>query len=197
MGIDKKLKLAVFVSGRGSNLQAIIDACENPNFPAQISVVVSNVPDAFGLERAQSANIETAVVNHKDYDGRESFEAALQEELGNHDVDLICLAGFMRILTAGFIDQWPEKIINIHPSLLPKHKGLNTHQRAIDVGDDMSGCTVHYVVPEMDSGPIIVQKSVPILDNDNEETLAARVLEQEHIAYPEAIELIAQEHLKS
>lgn len=194
---SKKLNIAVFVSGRGSNLQALIDACAQDDFPAQISVVLSNRPDAFGLERAQKAKIKTEVVDHKVYSGREAFEDALQETLTGYDVDLICLAGFMRILTPHFIDQWPEKIINIHPSLLPKHKGLDTHQRAIEAGDAESGCSVHYVVPEMDSGPIIVQRSVPILPEDTPDTLAARVLEQEHTAYPEAVKIIAENTLKN
>ena len=189
---NKKLKLAVLISGRGSNLQAIIDACAKPEFPAKIEIVISNRPDVMGLERAQKAGIKTAVVDHKKYSSREDFEDALQNTITPHNIHLICLAGFMRILTAHFVDQWPNKMINIHPSLLPKYKGVDTHERATAAGDSESGCTVHYVVPEMDSGPIIVQKSVPIIEGDTPETLAERVLEQEHAAYPEAIQIIAE-----
>ncbi|MCB1531870.1 MAG: phosphoribosylglycinamide formyltransferase [Alphaproteobacteria bacterium] len=194
--LERTLDLAVLISGRGSNLQAIIDACKNPEFPARIAVVISNKPDVYGLERARDAGIDTHVVPHSGRPKAE-FEAQLHEVISDYDVNLICLAGFMRILSADFIAKWPNKIINIHPSLLPKHKGLDTHQRALEAGDTQSGCTVHYVVPEMDSGPIIVQKSVPILDGDTPDTLAARVLEQEHIAYPEAIKLVAQKRLKN
>lgn len=186
-----KIKLAVFISGRGSNLQSIIDACKDKNFPAEISVVISNVPNVAGLDRAKKANIEHVVIDHTQYDSREKFEDALHRALRPYNVNVICLAGFMRVLTPHFIDKWPDRIINIHPSLLPKHKGLNTHQRAIDAGDEASGCTVHYVVPDIDSGATIVQKTVRIEDGDDAETLAARVLEKEHLAYPEAIRIIA------
>lgn len=182
-----KLRLAVLISGRGSNLQALIDACQNPAFPAEIAVVISNVPDAYGLQRAQKAGIATRIVNHQDFQGKAAFEAAILDTLAEFEIDLICLAGFMRIISADFIARWPDKIINIHPSLLPAYKGLNTHERAISDGAKQAGCTVHYVIPEMDSGPIILQKSVDILPGDTPETLAARVLEQEHQAYPEAI----------
>lgn len=188
----KKINLAVLISGRGSNLQALIDACAEPSFPARISIVISNIPGAYGLERAQQAGIETATVHHKDYQGREAFEAALLDTLDMYDIDLVCLAGFMRVLTPHFIDRWPDKLINIHPSLLPDYKGLHTHERALADGKTEAGCTVHYVVPEMDSGPIIVQKRVPVLSADTPDTLAARVLEQEHAAYPEAVRKIAE-----
>lgn len=191
MMTGKKLNLAVFISGRGSNLQSIIDACRNPDFPARISFVLSNKSEAYGLERAHKSGIPTAVVLHKDYPTREAFEDAMMAELARHPVDLICLAGFMRILTPHFINRWPDKIINIHPSLLPDYKGLHTHERALADGKKEVGCTIHYVVPEMDSGPIIMQKRVPILPGDTPDTLAARVLEQEHIAYPEAIRKLA------
>lgn len=185
------MNLAVFISGGGTNLQALIDACQASDFPAQINVVISNNPNAKGLERAAKANIPTEIVNHKDFEGRESFETALQKTLRQYDVDLICLAGFMRILTPHFLDGWRDQMINIHPSLLPDYKGLNTHERVLQDGKNETGCTVHYVCPELDSGPIIVQRSISTLPDDTPESLAARVLEQEHIAYPEAIFLIA------
>ncbi len=191
-----KLQLAVFISGRGSNLQSLVDACAGKNFPAAISIVISNRPDAFGLEHAQKAGIKTAIIDHKNFEGREAFEDALSEELKKHKVDLICLAGFMRVLTARFLGQWPEQVINIHPSLLPYYKGLHTHKRVLEDGMAETGCSVHYVVPEMDSGPILVQKRVPVLPGDTPEKLAARVLEQEHIAYPEAVRLVAENRKK-
>lgn len=196
-GNQKKLNLAVLISGRGSNLQALIDACAQSDFPAQITVVISNRPDAAGLERAKKANIPTQVIDHKNFSSREEFEDALQNTLDAYTIDLICLAGFMRILTPHFINQWSDQIINIHPSLLPKHKGLNTHERALEAGDSESGCTIHYVVPEMDSGPVILQKHVPVHEDDTPDTLAARVLEQEHIAYPEAIRMIAEKQTEN
>ncbi len=194
---QRKIKLAVFLSGRGSNAQALIDACKNPDFPAEIVLVLSNIPNAGGLERAQDAGIPTATVDHKLFKGdKAAFEGAIQEVLSSYDIDLICLAGFMRLLSAEFLTQWPEQVINIHPSLLPDYKGLHTHERAIADGRNHGGCTVHYVVPEMDAGEIIVQKSVPILDGDTPQTLAARVLEQEHIAYPQALRIMADKILR-
>jgi len=192
MGI-KKLKLAVFISGRGSNLQAIVNACKSIDYPAEISVVLSNRPDARGLLIAQTENIPTEVVDHTLFDSREAFEDAIHHSLSNHSVDLIVLAGFMRILSASFVTRWPRKIINIHPSLLPDYKGQNTHARAIADGKKQSGCTVHYVIPEMDSGEIILQKTVPVISGDTPETLSDRILEQEHLAYPEAIKIIASQ----
>lgn len=191
MGI-KKLKLAVFISGRGSNMLSILDECKNPDYPAEIVLVLSNRPDAKGLVSAQEAGIPTEIVNHKDFENREDFEDEIQERLENYDIDLIVLAGFMRILTSGFVENWPDRMINIHPSLLPDYKGLNTHQRAIDDGKKEAGCSVHFVIPDLDSGPVILQKRVPIMDDDTADTLADRVLEQEHIAYPEAIRILAQ-----
>lgn len=191
MGLDK-LNLAVFISGRGSNLQSLIDACKDPSFPAQISFVLSNVPGVQGLERAQKAGIPTEVINHKDYSTREAFEDDLLDVLGKYKVDLICLAGFMRVLTPHFITPWQDRIINIHPSLLPEYKGLHTHERVLADGKPEHGCTVHFVVPDMDAGPIIVQRRVKVLPSDTPDILAARVLEQEHIAYPEAVKIIAK-----
>ncbi|MGH1375333.1 MAG: phosphoribosylglycinamide formyltransferase [Alphaproteobacteria bacterium] len=196
MGITAKLKLAVFISGRGSNMVAINEACKSADFPAEISVVLSNTPDAAGIAYAQSHGIATEIVDHRKFDSRESFEAEISARLKNHDIDLIVLAGFMRILTASFVEQFPHNsMINIHPSLLPDYKGLNTHARAIADGKSEGGCSVHYVIPDLDSGQVILQKRVPILDGDTADTLAARVLEQEHIAYPEAIRLIASSRM--
>jgi phosphoribosylglycinamide formyltransferase 1 len=192
----KKLHLAVFISGRGSNLQSLIDACKDPSFPAQISVVISNRPGVQGLERAEKAGIPALAIDHKFYGDREGFEAALLDALKTHKVDVVCLAGFMRILTPYFIGQWEDRIINIHPSLLPDYKGTHTHERVLQDGKKETGCTVHYVVPEMDSGPIIVQKRVAVKTGDTPEILAARVLEQEHVAYPEAVRIVAKTLLK-
>ncbi len=182
-----RVKLAVLISGRGTNLQAILDASQYQDFPAEVAIVISNKADAYGLERAKAANIPTAFINHKNYDGREAFEDALHAEIRKYDIDLVVLAGFMRILTPSFVQKWQGRMINIHPSLLPDYKGLDTHARAIADGKNEAGCTVHWVVPEMDSGPPILQKRVTINAGDTPETLAERVLEQEHIALPEAI----------
>ena len=188
----KKIRLAVLISGRGSNMEALINACADPDYPAIVAVVISNRPDAAGLEKAKAAGIATEIVDHKNFTGRPAFEAALQETLLKHTpVDLVCLAGFMRILTPGFVDQWQDHIINIHPSLLPDYKGLDTYARALADGKTEAGCTVHYVVPEMDDGPIIVQKRVPVLAGDTPDTLAARILAEEHGAYTEAVRLVA------
>ncbi len=187
-----KKRTAVLISGRGSNLQSLIDAAAAPDFPAEIALVLSNKADAYGLKRAQKAGIETAVISHKDYDGRESFDRAMDALLREKQIELVCLAGFMRLLSPAFVQGWAGRMINIHPSLLPKHKGLDTHRRAIDAGDKEAGCTVHYVVAEMDAGPIIAQSSVPILPDDTAETLGARVLEQEHVVYPAALREVAE-----
>lgn len=173
-------------------MQALIDACAGKNFPARINVVISNVTGAPGLERAQKADIKTATISHKDFKTKEDFENEINKTLKAHDVELVCLAGFMRILTAGFIANWPERLINIHPSLLPDYKGLHTHERVLADGRSETGCTVHYVVPEMDSGPIIIQKQMPVVAGDTASSLAARVLEQEHIAYPQAVRIVAE-----
>jgi phosphoribosylglycinamide formyltransferase-1 len=191
VGNTPKIGLAVLISGRGSNLQSIIDACRIDTFPAEIKVVISNIADAYGLVRAQNADIPTRIVSHKDFQNREDFEKKILSVLAEFNIDLICLAGFMRILSPTLISPWEGRIINIHPSLLPKYKGLHTHERAIESGDMESGCTIHYVTTDLDDGEIILQRSVPILDNDTPDTLATRILQQEHIAYPEAIRLIA------
>jgi phosphoribosylglycinamide formyltransferase-1 len=187
-----RLKLAVLISGRGSNLQALIDATLQPDFPAQIARVISNEPDAGGLERAAAAGIPTQVIPHRDHPDRESFEAVLDREIRASGAELIALAGFMRLLTAGFVTAWRDRLINIHPSLLPAFKGLHTHERALEAGVRFTGCTVHYVRPEMDEGPIIVQAAVPVLPADTADSLAERVLALEHIIYPHAVRLIAE-----
>ncbi|MHA1599072.1 MAG: phosphoribosylglycinamide formyltransferase [Alphaproteobacteria bacterium] len=187
-----ELKLAVLISGRGSNLQSLIDASADTDFPAKIVLVVSNVPGVQGLDKAAAAGIESQVVDHKDYDGREAFEEALQETIAASGADLICLAGFMRILGGDFVGKWPDRMINIHPSLLPDFKGLHVHERVIEAGEKQSGCTVHFVIPDLDSGPIIVQATVPVEPGDSADTLAARVLTEEHRIFPEAVRMIAE-----
>ncbi|MBK9584561.1 MAG: phosphoribosylglycinamide formyltransferase [Alphaproteobacteria bacterium] len=189
----ERLKIAVLISGRGSNLNALIHACRDPTFPANICLVLSSRSGAEGLEYARDAQIPAVVVDHKAYADRRTFEEAMQREIVKSGADLVVLAGFMRVLTADFVQLWPGRMINIHPSLLPDYKGLNTHARALADGKKEAGCTVHYVVPEMDSGPIIVQKRVPLLSGDTPETLAARVLEQEHLAYPEAVRIVCED----
>lgn len=187
-----RLKFGILISGRGSNMLALIEACQDPGFPAETSVVISNCPDAPGLKKAAQAGIPAEIVDHKNFKNKAAFEQALDETLRRHKVEFICLAGFMRILSENFIRGWPERIINIHPSLLPDYKGLDTHARVLADKRDRSGCTVHYVIPEMDSGPVILQKTVPIRPEDTPEILAARILEQEHLAYPEAVRMIAK-----
>lgn len=187
-----RLKLGVLISGRGSNLQALIDAAADPAFPAEITVVISNIADVQGLQRAAEAGIATCVIDHKAHDGRAAFESALTETLEAHQVRLVCLAGFMRLLTKGFVDHWRDRIINIHPSLLPAFKGLNTHERVLDYGVKFTGCTVHFVRAEMDEGPIIVQGVVPVISSDTPDRLAKRVLQVEHRIYPLAVRLVAE-----
>jgi len=190
--VSRKLKLAILISGSGSNLQSIIDNCNEEKFPAEILLVISNKADAYGLERATKAGIRNIVINHKDFSSREDFDTELDKAIIESGADFVCLAGFMRLLTADFTKKWEGKMINIHPSLLPDFKGANAHRDVIKAGVKKSGCTVHYVTPEMDAGPIILQKEVDVLENDTEETLAKRVLEAEHICYPEAIKKICE-----
>jgi phosphoribosylglycinamide formyltransferase-1 len=187
-----KLKVAVLISGRGSNLQALIDACAAPNFPAQIVLVISNVANVQGLERARAAGIATEIIAHTGYDRRETFDAAMDSSLAKAGVELICLAGFMRILGDDFVRKWQGHLINIHPSLLPAFKGTHVHEQALDAGVKISGCTVHYVISELDSGPAIAQAAVAVRDDDTAESLAKRVLEAEHRLYPSALKLIAE-----
>lgn len=186
-------RAAVLISGRGSNMIALIEAAKAADYPAEIAVVVSNDPQAKGLDYARSAGIPTAVVDHKPFGkNREAFERALQAELEKHNTDIVVLAGFMRLLTAWFVSQWDGRMINIHPALLPAFKGLDTHKRALEAGAATHGATVHFVVPEMDSGPIIAQGSVPVWQGDTEAALAARVLKIEHQIYPLSLKLIAE-----
>lgn len=187
-----RLRVGVLISGRGSNLQALIDACAEPSFPAEIVLVVSNEAAAQGLARARAAGIPTRVVPHRDYPDRARFDAALDAVLREAGVELVCLAGFMRLLGDAFVDAWRDRLINIHPALLPAFKGLHTHERALAAGVRLHGCTVHFVRPAMDEGPIIAQGAVPVLPDDTPETLAERVLAVEHRAYPLALRLIAE-----
>jgi phosphoribosylglycinamide formyltransferase-1 len=186
-----KKRVGILISGRGSNMAALIEACKKPDYPAEIACVLSNRPDAPGLEKAAQASIATQAIDHKKYPSRESFEADLDAALRGAEVDLVCNAGFMRLLTESFVDAWRDRQLNIHPSLLPAFKGLDTHERALQAGVRLSGCTVHFVRTEMDSGPIIAQAAVPVLSGDTPDTLAARVLEAEHLLYPHALRLIA------
>ncbi len=187
-----RLRTAVLISGNGSNLQALLDAEQADDYPAQITLVISNKADAYGLERAKTAGVQTLVISHRDYADRESFDDALHQALTEHHIDLVCLAGFMRLLTPGFVNQWERRMLNIHPSLLPAYKGMDTHARVLADGQSVTGCTVHYVVPEMDAGPIILQQEVPILPNDTPDTLQQRVHEAEHRIYPEALRMVAK-----
>jgi phosphoribosylglycinamide formyltransferase-1 len=186
------LKTAVLISGRGSNLQALIDACAAPEFPAEIALVISNRADAAGLARAQAAGIATRVIPHRDFATRPDFDDAIDRALGEAGVGLVCLAGFMRLLGEAFVARWRDRLINIHPSLLPAFRGLETHERVLAAGVRFTGCTVHFVRADVDDGPIIVQAAVPVLPEDDVEALAARVLEAEHRAYPLALRLIAE-----
>ncbi|HEY6861044.1 MAG TPA: phosphoribosylglycinamide formyltransferase [Pseudolabrys sp.] len=186
-------RVAVLISGRGSNMAALIEAAEEKSYPADIVLVVSNRPDAGGLLIARAANIATEIVDHTKFGkDRSGFERALQATLETHHIDLVCLAGFMRLLTAEFVKKWQWRVLNIHPALLPAFKGLDTHKRALQAGAKIHGATVHFVVPEMDSGPTIAQGAVIVRHNDTEETLAARVLKLEHRIYPLALKLLAE-----
>lgn len=188
----RNLRLGVMISGSGTNLQALIDACARDDYPADIQVVISNKLDARGLDRAVKAGIKAICIDHKAYDSRESFEDAVHDCLAEHKVELVCLAGFMRLLTAGFVNRWRDRMINIHPSLLPSYKGLHTHARALEDGVRFAGCTIHYVRPEMDNGPIIMQAAIPIAADETEESLIAKTLTYEHQMYPAAVRLIAE-----
>ncbi len=188
-------KIVVLISGSGTNLQAIIDACIDDNYPAEVVAVVSNKADAYGLTRAKNAGIATVTLSHKTFASREDYDQALIKEINAFDADLIVLAGFMRILTPSFVQHFQGKLINIHPSLLPKYQGLNTHQRAIDAGDDVHGVSVHFVTEELDGGPVILQAKVPVFEGDSSDDLAARVHEQEHRIYPLVIKWFAENRL--
>jgi len=188
----RKKRVAVLISGRGSNMMALIEAAKERSYPAEIALVLSNRPDAAGLAHARAQGIATAVVDHAPFGkDREGFERALEDALERHSIDLVCLAGFMRLLTPWFVRRWQGRLINIHPALLPAFKGLNTHERALQAGAKIHGATVHFVVAEMDAGPIILQQSLRVHDTDDADTLAARVLELEHRIYPCALKLVA------
>ncbi len=188
-----KQRVAILISGRGSNMASLIAAAKDDSYPAEIALVLSNRPDAAGLDHAKRQGIITAVVDHTRYGkDRAAFEHALQDVLTAHRIDLVCLAGFMRLLTPRFVGQWQGRMLNIHPALLPAFKGLHTHERALEAGVKTHGATVHFVSAEMDSGEIIAQAKVPVLDGDTPDTLAARVLEAEHRIYPQALRQVAQ-----
>jgi phosphoribosylglycinamide formyltransferase 1 len=194
----KKQRVAVLISGRGSNMTALIEAAEADDYPAAIVLVVSNRADAAGLQRARAEDIATVVVDHRPFgDDREAFERALDAELQRHRIDIVCLAGFMRLFTKNFVERWRGRMLNIHPALLPQFKGLDTHRRALAAGVKEHGATVHFVVPEMDAGPIVAQQAVAVREGDTEESLAARVLAVEHRLYPQALRLVAEGRLNA
>lgn len=192
--MQQKPRLVILISGRGSNMRSIIEAAKQNELDIDIAAVISNRPDAAGLQFAQDEGIATAVIDHKKFDSRDSFDQALAAEVDRYQPAFVILAGFMRILTAEFVEHFAGKLINIHPSLLPKFKGLHTHQRAIEAGEKEHGASVHFVTAELDDGPVILQAKVPVLADDNADSLAARVLEQEHLLYPAAIKkLVTQQ----
>ncbi|WP_263141207.1 phosphoribosylglycinamide formyltransferase [Pseudomonas sp. RIT-PI-AD] len=188
--------VVVLISGSGSNLQALIDRIADDAIPARIGAVISNRAEAYGLKRAQQAGIDTLVLDHKAFDGREAFDAALIRAIDEREADLVVLAGFMRILTPAFVRHFSGRLLNIHPSLLPKHKGLHTHQRALDAGDREHGCSVHFVTEELDGGPSVVQAVIPVHPDDTPESLAQRVHVQEHFIYPLAVRWFAEGRLR-
>ncbi|MEY4091272.1 MAG: hypothetical protein RLZZ496_454 [Pseudomonadota bacterium] len=185
-------RTAILISGRGTNMAALIEAARDPSYPAEIVLVISNIPTAKGLETAAAAGIKYLAISHKDYLDKSMFEAALSYALNEAKIELICLAGFMRVLSANFVSHWTGRILNIHPSLLPAYRGLDTHKRALADGMKEHGCTVHFVVPELDAGPIVAQATVPVIDGDTEESLSARVLIAENRLYPEALAKVAK-----
>lgn len=189
-------RVVALISGRGSNLQALIDAAQRGGLPARLVAVISNRPEAAGLERAQHAGIETTAIDHTKFPDRDSFDRALRETIDRFEPHLVVLAGFMRILGADIVDHYAGRMLNIHPSLLPRYRGLDTHQRALDAGDTVHGCSVHFVTNELDGGPVIVQAQVPVIDGDNADTLADRVLTQEHVIYPLAVRWFAEGRLQ-
>jgi len=187
-----KIKTAILISGNGSNLQALIDAAAAADYPAQIALVISNKADAYGLTRAKNAGIPAHIISHKEYATRDAFDRALHAALTQAHIDIVCLAGFMRLLTPWFVEQWSGRMLNIHPSLLPAFKGAHAVRDALAAGASETGCTVHLVTPEVDSGPVILQAHVPILPGDTEETLAERIHKEEHRIYPEALKLLSK-----
>lgn len=191
-----KRRVAVLISGSGTNLQALMDAAKENDYPAEIALVISNRAEAYGLVRAKNAGIETRMLSHKDFSSREAFDAKIDEMLGEHAIEYVCLAGFMRLLSAGFTEKWHGRMLNIHPSLLPAFKGAHAVQDALDAGAKKSGCTVHLVVPEMDAGPILMQAEVDILDDDTVESLSNRIHAQEHKIYPAALKALINKDRK-
>ena len=185
-------RTAILISGRGSNMQALIAAARDPDYPAEIALVLSNRPEAAGLATAKAAGVPVAAVDHKIFAGREEFERSMQALLEIHRIELVCMAGFMRLVTPWFACQWRNRMINVHPALLPAFRGLDTHARALAEGVKIHGCTVHFVVPAMDEGPILAQAAVPVLDSDTPDSLARRVLDQEHRIYPAALARVAR-----
>jgi phosphoribosylglycinamide formyltransferase 1 len=193
----RRRRVAVLISGRGSNMAALIEAAQAPDYPAEVALVISNCADAAGLRTAQASGIATSVVEHSRYGtDREAFERDVQAVLDAHGIDLVCLAGFMRLLTPWFVQRWENRLLNIHPSLLPAFTGLDTHARALQAGVRIHGASVHFVTTELDGGPIIAQAAVPVLDTDTPDTLAARVLAAEHRIYPLALRLVAEERVR-
>lgn len=188
----RRVRTAVLISGNGSNLQALLDAANAANYPAAITLVISNKENAYGLTRAENAGVTTSIIPHGNYPDREAFDRVVDAALKSHEVELVVMAGFMRILSSWFVNEWRGKLINIHPSLLPKYKGLDTHQRALDAGDAEHGATVHWVTPELDSGEIIVQKAIRIEASDSATSLKERIHVLEHQIYPQALEKIAK-----
>ncbi len=189
-------RIVILISGRGSNMQAIVQAAAQQQWPAKIAAVISNRPDATGLKFASNADIPTAVIDHRLYADRAAFDTALSELIDTFSPDLVVLAGFLRILTAGFVLHYQGRMLNIHPSLLPSFPGLATHRQALEAGATVHGATVHFVTPDLDHGPIVAQATVPVLENDTESSLALRVLEQEHVIYPLAIRSFLDGHLR-
>ena len=186
-----KKRTAILISGRGSNMGSLIEAARAPDYPAQIVLVISNRPAAPGIERARAQGIKTLVIDHKAFASREAFDEAVEQALLADGVELVCQAGFMRIQSAAFAERWIGRQLNIHPSLLPLFKGLHPHQQALDAGARVSGCTVHFVTPELDAGPIVAQAAVPVLEGDTAATLEARIMAEEHRLYPQALRLVA------
>jgi phosphoribosylglycinamide formyltransferase-1 len=190
--LNGRRKVAILISGRGSNMEALVRAAADPDYPAEIVLVLSNRADAAGLDFAREVGLPTAAISHRDYPDRASFDAAMDAEIRKAGAELICLAGFMRLLDPAFVDTWRDRMLNVHPALLPAFKGLDTHRRALDLGVKIAGCTVHFVRNAMDTGPIIAQAAVPVRPGDTADDLAARILEQEHVIYPMALRLVCE-----
>ena len=185
-----KKRVAVLISGNGGNLQALIDAAKQADYPAEIKLVICNKRDVYGITRAKQALIPVEIIEHNNYESREEFDDAIQQKLLEYNIEIVCLAGFMRVLTAGFVKKWEDKMLNIHPALLPSFKGANGVKDALEYGVKITGCTVHLVVPEVDSGKILVQRSVEVADGETDISLGKKIHQQEHIAYPQALKIL-------